>query len=454
MTAADRRRKNRFQAADGGAPAHRGLWWRIRAVVQKLLISASLFDRNELINHAAASALFLLLAIPPFFLLLIIGLDRYLSAYPEISRQVFAFLRSVNENLDRDFLVRIGLLRVRTGAIGALGVLSLLWAGGRAVLTVRRGLSVVFSPEGVRNTFLVHVFSMLVLLLLVGALLVGTSTSVAVHFVLGIMADQPVIRHIIEPLLPYMRRLVPIAMTMIMVFLSYRFVPPHRPGTFNSAVGAVLCAAAVLFLHSLFARFTGVARYSMIYGVTGSVILLIIWIHLTFVLFFFAAQFVYVLEALDTILIERLYLLFSESGKKKKKAGWMDRQLLTRPERFFHDRLRRLDAGRRLFCTGDAGRQIFFLFSGEAGIYREENGGRKRIAKVRPGEMFGETAYLLEEPRSATVVAEKDSVLLEISGEAFDELVLKSPAVSRGVIRVLSRRLRQVLLECRPMGNG
>jgi hypothetical protein len=287
-----------------------------------------------------------------------------------------------------------------------------------------------------------------VLLLLVGALLVGTLVSVMVQFVLGAMIDQPVIRQFLAPLMPYLQRLVPAAMTVGMVFLAFRFVPPKRPGSFNSAVGALLCAGTVLLLHELFARFTGVARYSVIYGVTGSVILLIIWIHLSFVLFFFFAQFVYVLENLNQILIERLYLLFADSGRKKK--GWLDRQLLAHPNRFFGDRLKRVETGRRLFSTGDPSTEIFFLFSGEIGIYLEGEGGIERVGQVRPGEMFGEVAYLLKEPRGAAVTAEKDSLLLEISPETFDELVRKSPQVSRGVIRGMGRLLSRTLRQCRP----
>jgi len=422
--------------------------WRARALFQKLLICGSLFDRNELINHAAASALFILLAIPPFFLLLIIGLDRYLSAVPEISERVFDFLRSINENFDRDFLVRVGLLSVQTGAFGLLGLLSLLWAGRRAILAVRRGLSAVFTPEGSRIPIGVHLFSLLVLLLLVAALMVGTFVSVAVQFILGMMAHQPIIREVISPLLPLLQQLVPASMTVLMVFLAYRFVPPQRPGTVASAVGALLCAGSVLLVHSLFSRFTSVAQYSVIYGVTGSVILLIIWIHLTFVLFFFFAQFVFVLEKLDQILIERLYILFSEPEPRRR--GWLDRQLLSFPERFFGDRLQRVSAGTRLFSEGEEQTEIYFLFSGRVGIDLKGEGGPRRIAVIRPGEVFGEMAHLLGTPRSASAVVVENGRVLVLSAEIFEELVQKSPALARGIIQLLGKRLGRSLEECRP----
>ena len=412
------------------------------------MICASLFDRNELINHAAAAAMFLLLAIPPFFLLLIIGLDRFLSSVPEISAQVFNFLRGINENLDRDFLVRIGLLRVQTGAIGLLGLFSLLWAGLRAILAVQRGLNAVFIPEGSRTSLGFHLFSFAVLFMLVAALLVGTLASVAVQFLLELMVDQPLIRWVIAPLLPVLQRLVPAGTAVLMVFLAYRFVPPQRPTAGNSAIGAFLCAGSVIFLHGIFSTFTGVVQYSVIYGVTGSVILLIIWMYFTFVLFFFFAQFVYVLEKLDQILFERLYLLYSASDKTKE--GWLEKQFIHRPERVFGERLVSCPAGTRLFSEGDRGTDIFFLFSGRVGIYLEKDQERRRVAGIEPGEVFGEMAYLLGSPRSAAAVVEKDAQLLVLGTDIFEEYVQQSPPVARGMIEVLGRRLRRSLDQWRP----
>ena len=58
-------------------------------------------------------------------------------------------------------------------------------------------------------------------------------------------------------------------------------------------------------------------------------------------------------------------------------------------------------------------------------------------------EVFGEMALLEPEPRMAGVTAETDALLLRLDGEPFFELLDTRSEVARGIIRVLSRRLRQ-----------
>jgi len=116
------------------------IWRHFQVFLQKISLSVDLFIKNELFNHAGAAAFFFLLSIPPFFLLLLIAFDRYMSSYAEASAIFFEFMKNIHENLDKDFLVKIGLLNVNTTAIGILGLLNLLWAG-RAILTaIQRGL--------------------------------------------------------------------------------------------------------------------------------------------------------------------------------------------------------------------------------------------------------------------------------------------------------------------------
>jgi CRP-like cAMP-binding protein len=72
---------------------------------------------------------------------------------------------------------------------------------------------------------------------------------------------------------------------------------------------------------------------------------------------------------------------------------------------------------------------------------RVERGGRT-IARLGPGEAFGELSVIDREPRSATVIVEGDTELLAIAQEDFYELLADYPGLSAAVMRVMSRRLR------------
>ena len=62
--------------------------------------------------------------------------------------------------------------------------------------------------------------------------------------------------------------------------------------------------------------------------------------------------------------------------------------------------------------------------------------------KLGPRDVFGEMAVLDSEPRTATVTTLKDAVLLKIARDDFRDVLQERPDIGMGVIKVLSRRLR------------
>ena len=69
-------------------------------------------------------------------------------------------------------------------------------------------------------------------------------------------------------------------------------------------------------------------------------------------------------------------------------------------------------------------------------------GGGDRVAVLGVKECFGEMALLDQSARSASVRAIKDVELLAISRDDFQDLLDLHPALARGIIRVLTQRLR------------
>jgi len=96
-----------------------------------------------------------------------------------------------------------------------------------------------------------------------------------------------------------------------------------------------------------------------------------------------------------------------------------------------------------LMKEGELGDSLFILVEGEVEVRK----GRQAIAKLGAGECVGEMALLDSEPRSATVRAAEDVRVLRLDRDAFDELMDGHVDIARGVIRVLTRRLRQTTAE-------
>lgn len=97
-----------------------------------------------------------------------------------------------------------------------------------------------------------------------------------------------------------------------------------------------------------------------------------------------------------------------------------------------------LPAGGEVFERGDAGSSMFIVASG---TFRVHYGGAE-IRLLGEGEVFGEMALLDPAPRSANVSAVTDAVLLELKRDAFFELLEDHVDVTRRILQLLARRLR------------
>ena len=422
-------------------------WKHLQVFLQKISLASHLFLKNELFNHAGAAAFYFLLSIPPVFLLLLIAFDHYLAAYPNASALFFDFIKSVNANFDRNFLHRIGLFNVKTAAFGLFGLFNLIWAG-RAILTaIQRGLGIIFPADKIRPPLVMNILSFMILSVLLAASILITLVSVGFHFVQDLLTRYEMFQSVVLGLILVIRRLLPFGLLVLLVFLAYRFVPAKRPKTDSSLVSAIGCSLAIFILHSLFARFFSVTHYSVIYGVLGSLILMVVWVYFSFVLFFFFGEFTYVSDKIDVLVFERMY---SFRLKKDVRGKKIEKFLFQHPKRIFEKYARPFKAGEILFREGETGTDIFFVDQGSIDIYRDIGGSNHKIATIAQGRVFGEMAYLLNEKRTATAIAQTDALILVILPEIFEDLLQVNPPFARDVIQVLCGRLRKAQLTADP----
>ncbi|MFC1817212.1 YhjD/YihY/BrkB family envelope integrity protein, partial [Thermodesulfobacteriota bacterium] len=343
------------------------LWKQIQIFFQKITLSATLFFKNELLSHSAAAAFFFLLSVTPIFLLMLLTFDRYLTFFPNVSENFFTFLETLNPNLDKNLLVRIGLLNVNITAISVFGLLNLFWAGCWILTAIQKGLEVIFKSPKIRTALAMNVLSLLTLTVLLGVAFLITVISIGLNFFQALMADNIIFQAFIKSFIPLIRILVPFMSILLVIFVAYRFVPGTKPSTLSSFKGALGCALAVVLLHLLFARFFSVTRFNVTYGVLGSLILMLLWVHFTFVLFFLFAEYTYVSDNIDVLALERMYFFRSTREIKGKKV---EKFLFSHPKRVFEKYARRYEPGEVLFREGDNVTDIFFVYRGIIGIYR------------------------------------------------------------------------------------
>jgi ATP:ADP antiporter, AAA family len=98
-----------------------------------------------------------------------------------------------------------------------------------------------------------------------------------------------------------------------------------------------------------------------------------------------------------------------------------------------------VDPGQRIFTKGEEGTRMYVIVEGQVQVHD----GEQTLDLLGDREVFGEMALLDSEPRTASATAITGVRLLELDQEPFYELLEEQFEITRGIIGVLVRRLRE-----------
>ena len=95
---------------------------------------------------------------------------------------------------------------------------------------------------------------------------------------------------------------------------------------------------------------------------------------------------------------------------------------------------------------GDAGDSMYMIVRGLVSVLQvdEELGLETELARLYPGQVFGEMALLTGEPRSATCKAVEPTTALMLTDRVLNSLMKRVPQISITLCQILARRLAEV----------
>ena len=399
--------------------------------------TARLFKQNGLQNHAAATSFYFLLSATPLLLLLSYAM-QLLGRIAENSVPATILMAALYEQLQLERLTSLGFIPQQARlAAGGVGLVTLLLSSRGLVNAVNGAFKVIFPDQAKRNTVVSWVLPLVilpVLFLLMGLAALAQTT-------LSFLAQYDFIGAGNAQVLQALNTLFGVAMVWALLFTAYWRLPRRHPRARDAAAFAFGATITLGLLLALFGAFFKLENYHSLYGALGGVVFVLIGGYFAFLLLYLWAQALYAYGKADITALEKLFLAGSGAGASK-----LEGYVFGDSGRLLEKYGRIHPAGHTLIEEGDDSRTAYFLYAGRAGVYKQTDSGRRRLGELEEGQLFGEMAYLLNETRTASVVADTDVTVLALPPHILEELMRHSAPLSRRIIDTLCQRLERMNL--------
>lgn len=102
---------------------------------------------------------------------------------------------------------------------------------------------------------------------------------------------------------------------------------------------------------------------------------------------------------------------------------------------------------------GEEGDSIYFIISGEVGVFKKGTGENIWLNTLRDGDFFGEFAYFSRTPRQASVIATQDTEVLIMNRDGLDMLSEKYPNILNVLTNFYKLRVLDTVVGLSPVFN-
>ncbi len=102
---------------------------------------------------------------------------------------------------------------------------------------------------------------------------------------------------------------------------------------------------------------------------------------------------------------------------------------------------RYIPKGQTIIREGDYSHEAFLIQSGEVSVYITKGQEQIELARLDPGQIVGEMAFIFDGPRTASVKATMDTNLIVISRQQFQDKLKESDPTVRAIVQMLSKRI-------------
>ena len=408
---------------------------------QSVFLTAKYFLQNRLLSFAGACAFSFLFSVIPLFMMVVMVLVRILHASPNTVAAIISAIPELEKYFNSESIIQSVQSIHAVSTFEIVAFLFILWMARRFFASIFDSMQNIFHTQTMRKAVWNQIITFVVeiaIVLMVSAVFFA-HISLRTISAVEILKNMPRTRFIYDEILSEkMLRFLPNILIFLVIILLFKTASGTRPRLLLCLTASFLCTGSFWIFRQILHNFLNVDQYNLIYGVLGHVIILFIDIFFFFVFFLVFAQFIYVVQFFDELLLGELYLL-----PKIQRHGFMagfKRRLFIRPDFLIAKNKSNVFSyhpGDVIFKKDDSDSLAYYIIKGSVRFFEDDENSESH-APAQRGDFFGETACIIEQKRSLTAVAEISTRIIKIESERFRFLVHQNPEAAKKVLRQLS----------------
>ena len=408
---------------------------------QSIFLTAKYFLQNRLLSFAGACAFSFLFSVIPLFMMVIMVLVRFLHASPNTVSAIISAIPALENYLNSDFVIQ-SVQSIRTvSSFEIIAGLFILWMARRFFASIFDSMQNIFHTQVQRKAFFNQILTFVteIVIVLVASAVFFAYISLQTIASLEFLREIPQFDFIYYGLLSgKLIHFLPNFLIFSVITVLFRSASGTKPSLTLCMAISLLCTTSFWVFRILMHFFLNVSRYNLIYGVLGNVIVLFMDIFFFFVFFLIFAQFIYVVQFFDELLLGELYLL-PDIDQVSLGAG-IKRAFFIRPDFLIaknKSNVLSFSPGQIIFNKDDSDNFAYYIIKGSVKLIPELEFPDVNVLLHR-GNFFGETACILDQQRNVTAMAVISTRIIKIDSERFRFLIHQNPEAAKKILKQIS----------------
>lgn len=408
---------------------------------QSVFLTAKYFLQNRLLSFAGACAFSFLFSVIPLFMMVVMVLVRILHASPNTVAAIISAIPELEKYFNSESIIQSVQSIHAVSTFEIVAFLFILWMARRFFASIFDSMQNIFHTQTMRKAVWNQILTFVVeiAIVLIASSIFFACISLQTISSMEILKKVPQLSFVFGGILSgdFVKFLPNILIFVVSVVL-YKSASGTKPSVLLCAFSGFLCTASFWVFRLVMHFFLNVSRYNLVYGVLGQLVIILMDIFFFFVFFLVFAQYMYVIQFFDELLLGELYLL-----PKKEQAGFMagmTRAFFIRPDFLIatnRSNVFSYHPGDVILASGGKDSFACYIIKGSVRLIPDSDADGEQTLAHR-GEIFGETSCVLDRKRNFTAVAVISTRIIKIEGERFRFLVHQNPEAAKKLLSQIS----------------